>query len=377
MQNVVVLAAGNERGGAASHLVTLAKAALQESSGVSYHFVCVGDGPLLTRLQEVTNCVELPASLGPAVRALRNLLRSVHRPIVHAHGPRLNLIAYLTCRSNAVPWTSTVHSNPYMDFLASRWKTLLLTRLNVFCLRHAVGLFVVNPHFSKYVPNATVVFVPNAINLKRLPEPKAVYEAALRERLHVPDDAFVVGVAARLDPVKNLSTLITAISLVANERVHLAIAGDGAEWEKLHALAEALQITDRVHFLGYIDWVQTFYAGLQVHVLSSRSEGLPFSILEAGHSGVPNIGTDIPSLTYLLQNGVTGLCTPVDDADALAQALMRVQGDATFARALVTSFQEQVLPKYALEKMVAAYERGYSLFLGPKSPREIVEFSQQ
>lgn len=376
MLDVIVLVAGNERGGAASHVMSFLGAA-RATKAFRYRFACVGTGPLYDALTAEADCILLPTAIQPAIRALKSIIVHTQDVIVHAHGPRMNLIAYLGCRGTCVAWTSTIHSNPKLDFLASRWKTLLLTRLNLFCLKHAVGLFVVNPYFASLVPISTVVFVPNAVQLRPLTMSREDYQQALRDKLDLASDVRLIGVAARLDPVKNLSTLILSMSKINIPSVHLVIAGEGAEWNKLHALTCQLGLVHRVHFLGHINWVQAFYAGLDIHVLTSRSEGLPYSILEAGSYGVPNIATNIPSLKYLIEHGETGLLTEVDDVDMLANAISSILTDDALQNRLVTRFAREVLPKFTSAKMLSAYERGYTLFLGPKTPSELVAFVEK
>ncbi|MDQ0189241.1 glycosyltransferase [Alicyclobacillus cycloheptanicus] len=364
MSRVFVLAAGNERGGGASHLVTYARALKASSSPLADNivFVIAGDGYLRERLEPVAAHVEIiNGAPRAAIAALTALLARHPEAHVHAHGPRWNLIASRASRAARRSWTATIHSHPKTDFLTSRWKSVVLPRLNRLALRRAAGLFVVHPQFAQLFPDKPCRFVPNAVEPVQLSQPKEFYRKQLRDRLNLAEDTLVAGTAARLDKVKDLDTMIRAFALLPADR-HLAIAGDGPERDHLQALCRTLDVQDRVHFLGFIDDVHTFYAGLDVHVLSSISEGTPTSVLEAGWLRVPNVGTDIPGLTHLIVNDETGCTCPVGDAAALAAALSRVLDHPERAVAYAARFYDTVLPRFLPSRMVDAYFEGYETF---------------
>ena len=366
MADILVFAAGNERGGAATHLETLVRTYLDEAdkrNQLKFHFLTLGTGSLYERLK--TTGVSVQVVDGSMTRVSRNvstILKTFDDVILHAHGPRLNMVASMAARETGTKWTSTIHSNPMLDYLQSRVKTLVYPKLHLRSLKSATGLFVVQEDFARFLPVKTIAFVPNSVILTALDAPKSTYEAALRARLQLPEDAQVVGIAARFDPVKNLPILIEAFSHITSPYVHLAIAGDGAQEKALKAQVSRAGLASRVHFLGYIDDVRSFYAGLNAHVLPSRSEGTPFSLLEAGAYGVPNIGTQIPGITQLLADGVTGLTVPVDNAQGMANAICRVLDNRDLAATLVRQFQQDVLPRFEPRKMLEAYIRGYALF---------------
>jgi len=364
MQYIVMLIAGNERGGAASHIVTLAKAVKKYSTDPHFVFVSIGRGPLHDSLMETGVEVRLlEGSLSTVLSNLKRILRELPDSILHSHGPRMNVIASFVAKWAKRPWTSTIHSNPNLDFLSSRLKTVFFTRLHRLRLASAVGLFVGNPTFADLVPVKTVVFVPNALWLPNLPESKAYYESKLKRRSGIPEASTIVGIAARLDPVKDIQTLIKAMVHIPDESVHLAIAGDGAEKENLIQFVHRLGLEQRIHFLGFVDNVFEFYAGLSIHILTSVSEGAsPFCLLEAGSVGVPNIGTKIPGIMNLLENDVTGLCFDVGDDKELARMIEEVLHDPELSKRIAFGFTDNVLPKYQPKKMLDAYLRGYKMF---------------
>lgn len=368
MRTVYVLAAGNERGGAASHLVTYAKAlsAADVPHDVHVVFVVAGDGYLLDRIEPVAaELRKVSGDVRAAIRDLTRLLQSDSKVALHVHGPRWNMIGSRVARRLRRRWTSTIHSDPMQDFLTSRWKTLLYPRLNARALRSASGLFVVHPELSKRFPKKDCRFVPNAVEPVHLTAPNVVYRKQLRDQIGVDEGALVAGTAARLDKVKDIDTVIRAISLLPADR-HFAVAGDGPERAHLEQLAAELGVQHRVHFLGFIERVHEFYAGLDVHVLSSLSEGTPSSVLEAGWLGIPNVGTAISGITHLIVDDDTGCTVPVGDAVAMAAAMSKVLTNPDRAHHYAERFAATVLPRFTPERMVAAYMDGYERFFGER-----------
>ncbi|MCF8564976.1 glycosyltransferase family 4 protein [Alicyclobacillus tolerans] len=363
MNYINVLAAGNERGGAASHLLTLAKT-VQQFDVQSIRMVLAGRGYLEQKLSEAGIAIRiLEGNVPQVVAQLVDLQRSSDgTSLIHAHGPRMNLLSYLAVRKTRQPWTSTLHSDPRQDFLASRWKTAVLTRINLFCLNRTTGLFAVSPDFERIFPGKSVFFVPNAILPFHLSEDRLTYKANLCSQLGISIDAKLVGMAVRLDPVKDVATVLRAASQLP-EDVHVVVAGDGPQRRELEASAAALGIQDRVHFLGFLEDIHSFYAGLDVHVLASRSEGTGLSILEAGQIGVPNIGSQVAGIEQVISNGKTGLTFPVGDDKALAAAIRDMLQDPKRARLMAERFQTEVLPAFSPQGMLEAYLDGYRRIL--------------
>ncbi|MFX4303239.1 glycosyltransferase family 4 protein [Alicyclobacillus tolerans] len=361
---VYVLAAGNERGGAATHLLTLARYAQQ--ARMEYHFLLWGNGPLSTQLSEIAveqTCLEI-SSLRHAKKRICQMLQSDCSAILHSHGPRLNVIAAQIAKQTGVPFTSTIHSNPYLDYLASRWKSIIYPQLHLYSLRRAMGLFVVSEAFAPLLPVKDVAFVPNALDLQIMPSASTELRSILRKKIQIPLDTPLVGIAARFDPVKNIPLLLRAFAQMNNVSAHLVIAGDGPLRKEYEQMVESLGLQQRVHFLGFWQSMKDFYAALDWHVLPSKSEGLPSAILEAGATGVPTIGSDIAGILQLIEHEKTGYIVKEGDSKALAVALDYCLEHPQLRRRLVDAFQAEVLPRYRPEKMLESYARGYEWFLG-------------
>lgn len=133
-----------------------------------------------------------------------------------------------------------------------------------------------------------------------------------------------VGAVGSLIHRKAFDVLISAIAQMKERaNVHLTLVGHGPEREKLAGLAEALGIASNITFAGELAPARmpSFFAGLDLFVSSSRSEGRPNVVIEAAAAALPVISTDLPGVVDLVIPGATGWIVPVDDPPALAAAL--------------------------------------------------------
>ncbi|MDB4100244.1 glycosyltransferase [Amylibacter sp.] len=155
--------------------------------------------------------------------------------------------------------------------------------------------------------------------------PRAVLEPAaldIADRLWSgPKGARILTVGS-MKSVKNHPLLLSAFARLDRPDARLMFVGDGNGREALLSLARDLDVADRVIFAGFYPDPTPFYNTSDLFVLSSNYEGFGNVIVEAMACGTPVVSTDCPSgPTEILENGKWGRLTPVDDADALAEAM--------------------------------------------------------
>jgi glycosyltransferase involved in cell wall biosynthesis len=160
------------------------------------------------------------------------------------------------------------------------------------------------------------VQVPNGVDTERFaPDPG------------VERDPGLVVCAARLnDPQKRQSTLIRAIARL-DPPWRLELIGNGPDERRLRALAAELGVADRVLFTGFLsdrDQVRDRFRRSTVFALPSAFEGLPVALLEAMSCGVPAVGTAIPAIAEVIEDGVNGALVPLDRPDRIAAAIVAI-----------------------------------------------------
>lgn len=191
-----------------------------------------------------------------------------------------------------------------------------------------------------------VTYVPNGIDLARFAAAPLAHEGV------------VAGTVAALRPEKNLARLLRAAAGV--EGLRLVVAGDGPERPALEALAATLGIADRVRFAGHVADPAPLLRELDVFAMSSDTEQMPISLLEAMAAGLPVAATDVGDVAAILPAGQRELVTALDDA-ALAGALARLAADAGLRASLGAANRARVAAEYGQDRMVAAWR---ALFLG-------------
>ncbi|NRA82565.1 MAG: glycosyltransferase [Gammaproteobacteria bacterium] len=140
-----------------------------------------------------------------------------------------------------------------------------------------------------------------------------------RAKLNLSSGVVLIGNAARLEPVKGQDLLISAMSHFSSS-IHLAIAGAGSCEKALKQQVAQLNIEHRVHFLGPLDDMATFYQALDIFCLPSRAEGLPLSPLEAQACSIPALLTDVGGASEALCHA-TGLLINGEDITQIVTAI--------------------------------------------------------
>ena len=154
-------------------------------------------------------------------------------------------------------------------------------------------------------------------------------------------DNFTFSHVARIERGKNHALVLAAIAKIKHRKFKVLVIGQGPQEEYIKAMAKKLDIADKIIFLGYRQNVVKYVARSQCHLLTSDAEGFPNALLEALACGTPVISTDCPtgprellSGTFLQNNQTNGveksdygLLVPVNDAEALANAMLLMMDD--------------------------------------------------
>lgn len=207
-------------------------------------------------------------------------------------------------------------------------------------------------------PESRITTIRNGVNLSRFGHQDRI---SARRQLGLPEDAVIVGAVGRLVPVKDHPTLIDAMAELRRlgSPAMLVIAGDGPERAALEAHAARHGLGDRFRLLGYRPDIETVLAALDVFTLTSVSEGLSNTILEAMASGRPVVATRVGGADEMVVEGVTGLLVEPSDAAALARALGALLTDAPRRAAMGDAARRRAEAEFTLDGMLGRYEALY------------------
>ncbi len=200
----------------------------------------------------------------------------------------------------------------------------------------------------------------NGIDVQRFrPSPP---NRQLQQELGIRETDRVIGIVARLVPVKNHEVLFSSFAMLCSMRpnLRLLVVGDGPLRRELEKRAQALGISNRVVFAGNQRDIPGYLSLMDVFVLSSISEGLPLTLLEAMAAGIPVVCTRVGGIPEVIRHGVNGLLAASDAHEELGERCLQLLDDPLFARSLAKKAREEVIRKYSLRAMTRAYEAVYN-----------------
>jgi N-acetyl-alpha-D-glucosaminyl L-malate synthase BshA len=161
-------------------------------------------------------------------------------------------------------------------------------------------------------------------------------------------------------PVKRVPWLVRAFAQATQgSQAQLILVGDGPDQKECRAIVAELHLGARVVFLGERDAIPELMAPADVFALSSREESFGLSALEAMACGTPVVSTDAGGVKEVVEHGLSGLLSPVDDMKAFAANIALLLNDRGAAQRMGHAAREQALERFRREKVVVLYEELY------------------
>ncbi len=313
-------------------------------------------GQLLPRVA----CVELDRREGNSVRfvaALVGVLRRLRPDILHSHAWGTLCEGVVAARLAGVPYV--VHGEH--GTMSTGWRHTVVQNL---VWRRVDRVLAVSQQLASRMADVTgfplsrIHVLPNGLDVSRFDRGDA---ATARMLLGLRAESFVIGTVGRLVPVKDQDSLIAAVAIAraALPNLELVIVGDGPLRSQLTARAEALGLAGVVRFAGHRSDVEAAFPAMDLFVLSSLSEGLSNTIMEAMASGVPVVATRVGGNAELIDDGVNGRLVASQSPPELARALVELGQDREKRQEIARAGRARVLERFSLESMISGYTRVY------------------
>jgi sugar transferase (PEP-CTERM/EpsH1 system associated) len=189
----------------------------------------------------------------------------------------------------------------------------------------------------------------------------------LKDTLKIGENTRVVGIVGRLEPVKDHASFLKAIAFMLKQQTDnlgqnefcVLVVGDGALTTSLKQLAEKLEVSSVVKFLGRRSDIPQLLRILDIFVCNSLSEGMSNTILEAMASGLPVVATNVGGNPELVIDGETGVLIPSEDPQKLGETLVTLLSDPGKCSEMGRRGKERIYTLFTLERMVKDYENLY------------------
>lgn len=353
---VALVSAGEIYGGVERFVATYSAYLSQSKLGQPL-VVLFSDGTLARELR----AAGVPLVLAPAggkydprlVSWLSRLLKSEQVSVLHAHGYKAGVIGGIAARLAGVPAVKTEHGamEPFTGLAAAKMRANLLidSLLTGRCFEETV--YITSDLLSKKR-------VGGRRGARVIPNGMAPLDRA-RLSAGRANAGYRVGIVGRLSPVKGHDVLFEAMRLLRHkDRVRLDVFGTGPLEADLRRLAAALG-PDTVAFHGFVSDVLPTMASLDCLAMPSRNEGLPYTLLEAMHLGLPIVASRVGGMKEILSDGKTALLFEAGDAAALAAHLDALASDAALGARLGESARTRAREGYGIDTMADAYAKLY------------------
>jgi glycosyltransferase involved in cell wall biosynthesis len=310
-------------------------------------------GELRRRAQEGLDVVPLAPraemDLAAAWR-LSRVVKQLQPEIVHAHDPHAVATAALALSMSTQPRKPRLVAARRVDFhlarnALSRWK---YRQVDCFiCASEAIRVMLIGDG----VPQARAVTVHEGIDLAHV---DAAPPAALHQELWLPHQAPLVGNVAALVPHKGQRHLIDAAAEVVRREpdARFIIAGEGELRGSLEHQIRQHRLDKHVILAGFRPDVLSLHKAFDLFVMSSVTEGLGTSLLDAMASGKAVVATRTGGIPEVVVDGETGILTPPRDHAAMAAAIVRLLGDAPLRRRMGEAGRRRIEQMFSVETMV-------------------------
>jgi glycosyltransferase involved in cell wall biosynthesis len=268
-----------------------------------------------------------PSAAGPVIAAIRAVERAVKPDVVHHSGLQASVLGSLAALGGSVPVVNAMTGLGYI-FTSAKWHSRLLKRAMVWLLPRLMN----RPSSCVLVQNPDDGAALRALGIKadRIALiPGSGVDTDRFQPLPEPDGPITFGFAGRLLTDKGVRALVAAHRLLRSQghEFNLLIAGNPDPANPASVTESELAQWRRepgITLLGHIDDITALWRRCHIAVLPSHREGLPVSLLEAAACGRPLVSTDAPGCREIALHEQTGLTVPIEDAPALAQAMLQL-----------------------------------------------------
>lgn len=306
-------------------------------------------------------------SLG-TLREIGRLIKEHRIDVVHAHEYKTDILAWLLRRRHRRPaYMTTAHG-----WVTKTRALKLYNRADLRVMRGFDRVVAVSGSTRERLIEAGVA--PNKIELIHNAIDERVWSrdqvtSTLREELGLKPGTPLVGTVTRLGTEKDLPTFLAMAKQVLQKvpDAHFVVVGDGPRRQEILDRAAELDLTQNVNFTLYRNDLPNIYAALDVHVITSLTEGLPNMLLEAMAMGLATVSTNVGGIPEVVTDGEDGyLCDP-GDTDGIAERVTRLLTDRLLADGFGVAARHTIESRFSFAARTRRIEELYGELAASKT----------
>lgn len=282
------------------------------------------------------SCQRTPFSFNniKAIKEIKKLVENNQYDIVHCHTPVASICTRLACkefRNNGGKVIYTCHGFHFHK-KSSKLNWLLFYPAEKFCSKYTDVIITINKEdyqLAKRLYAKDVKYIPGiGIDVERIENTK-IDRNELLNKLSIPNDSFIIASTGELSKRKNFSVIIKAIAQLKCKDIYYLICGEGKMRSELISLANNLNISKNIIFLGQksYDEVINICHLADIGAIPSLIEGLGLAGLEYMAAGKPVIGSNVHGINDYLINGETGISCNPRNTNEFAEAIMLLKNN--------------------------------------------------
>ncbi len=297
-------------------------------------------------------------------RQLIGIIRTEKPSVVHLNSSKIGLlgslaISYIRLKSKNYKLKSIFTSHGWafneqkrsafskLIFYIGHYLTVLLCDVTIAVSEQTKNDIVWLPFISNKIK---VVY--NGISPFKVSTKKEAWEILIKNT----EKQTVIFSIAELHHNKGFDVALRGIALLssaAKEQIQYYIAGIGEEQAKLEKLAEQLEIKNIVHFFGFLENAKKFLPGAKIFLLPSRTENLPYAILEAGLCGLPIIATSVGGIPEIIHDMQNGILVHPNNPKEIAEAVLYLLGHKEKQKEFGAEIKKTITNFFSFEKMLS------------------------
>lgn len=368
---IALCSTGELYGGVEVWLKTFCDEIIVSHGDIEVTVILFCDSAIARALRDSGICVVvLPVRRAFSIRRITDIygiLKTILPDIVHIHGAKANMFYAVPAKLLGIRLVKTVHGESEPSwFLSITWfKRILLRTIEIMLQPLYEGIIAVTNEIKESLKNDPrrqhVEVIYNAI-------PRVNIEKDNARELY-DKDRFNIGIVGRLTAVKGHYYLLNAMRELKKDipTLQLHVIGSGSLKAKLEGFCRRHHLFDHVTFHGFQEKILLFQAGLDLLIMPSLQEGLPYVLLYGMAFRVPIIASDVGGLKEVLRDKDTAFLVPPRDSAQLSAVIQHVYEHWLEREEVAERAYREYEKLFSIEHMVNKYRQFYSTILGDRA----------